>query len=914
MNKIQNRRLLTSRGLLLTACALTACAFTACTGDTEKSAHAVGVNKSTATVDASATFDALPFRDTSLPIEQRLDDLVGRMTLSEKISQLYNDAPAIERLGVAKYDWWNEALHGVARAGKATVFPQAIGLAATFDDQLLGEVATVISDEARAKHHYFADNGMAFRYTGLTFWSPNINIFRDPRWGRGQETYGEDPYLTGQLAVSFINGLQGDDPRYLKTAAMAKHFAVHSGPEKSRHSDDYTASKKDLAETYFPAFKTAVMEADVEAVMCAYNRVNGEPACGSDMLLKETLREDWGFEGHVVSDCGAIADFYEPDAHNLVRAPAEAAAWALKAGTDVNCGTGRLSTFANLGFALQRNMIDESEIDTAVKRLFATRFKLGMFDPADSVPYTQIPMSVVGSEEHLALAEKVAEKSMVLLKNDGVLPLAEGTKVAVIGPNATNFSVLVGNYHGSPINAVTPLAGIRSRAGAGNVVHAPGSALIADQYGHYEIVSAQNLFHRNEDGELQAGLEAEYFPVDLARGEKARDFRYIPATTLAESPAFTRIDPTVDFYWTRSPIDDTVNGDFGVVWKGVLVPQASGTYLFKTGAELLLDGQPVDGAVSLVAGEEYALTLSDVFLRTVSGSPLEPEVQLTWVNTSRDYAAEALEVARGAEVILFTGGISAELEGEEMSVELEGFDGGDRTDIKLPSVQQDLLRKLKALGKPIVMVNFSGSAMALNWEDENLNAIVQAFYPGEATGTALARLLWGDVNPSGRLPVTFYRSVEDLPDFKGYSFANRTYRYFTGDVLYPFGHGLSYTQFAYSNLNVPETIAPGEELAIDVTLTNSGERAGGEISQVYLSLPDAPVDVPIRELKAFRHTQLASGESTKLQFVIESEDLAYVDNAGVFQPYRGRVNLTVGSGQGPYLKAPQFAEATVVIP
>ncbi|MBB5212590.1 glycoside hydrolase family 3 C-terminal domain-containing protein [Microbulbifer hydrolyticus] len=854
-----------------------------------------------------------PYLDTALPIPQRVDDLVERMTLSEKIGQLYNDAPAIERLGVPKYDWWNEALHGVARAGKATVFPQAIGLAATFDDQLLGEVAVAISDEARAKHHYFADNGMAFRYTGLTFWSPNINIFRDPRWGRGQETYGEDPYLTGQMAVSFINGLQGDDPRYLKTAAMAKHFAVHSGPEKSRHSDDYTASRKDLAETYFPAFKTAVVEADVEAVMCAYNRVNGEPACGSDMLLKETLREQWGFNGHVVSDCGAIADFYEPDAHNVVKAPAAAAAWALKAGTDVNCGTGRLSTFANLGFALQREMIDESDIDTALKRLFTTRFKLGMFDPADSVPYTKIPMSVVGSEAHLALAEKVAEKSMVLLKNDGVLPLAEGTRVAVIGPNATNFSVLVGNYHGTPIQAVTPLAGIRARAGAEQVVYAPGSPLIADQYGHYEVVSAENLFHRDPNGALQAGLSAEYFPVDLARGEKARDFRYIPATTLAEAPAVTRIDTEVDFHWRRSPVDDTVNGDFGVVWSGILVPQESGSYLFKTGAALSINGQPVEGPISLLAGEEYTLTLSDVFLRTVSGSPLEPEVQLKWVNTSRDYVAEALEVARGAEVIIFTGGISAELEGEEMSVELAGFDRGDRTDIQLPAVQQALLRKLKTLGKPIVMVNFSGSAMALNWEDKNLNAIVQAFYPGEATGTALARVLWGDANPSARLPVTFYRSVEDLPDFKGYSFANRTYRYFTGDVLYPFGHGLSYTEFAYSDLKVPEAIASGQDLAVDVTVTNRGERAGGEISQVYLSMPDAPVEVPIRELKAFRHTQLAPGDSAELSFVIESDDIAYVDNDGVFQPYRGRLHLTVGSGQGEYLAAPQIAEATVAI-
>ncbi|WP_295800180.1 glycoside hydrolase family 3 C-terminal domain-containing protein [uncultured Microbulbifer sp.] len=863
-----------------------------------------------APVNSASTY---PYLDTSLPIERRVDDLVGRMTLSEKISQLYNEAPAIERLGVPRYNWWNEALHGVARAGKATVFPQAIGLAATFDDQLLGEVATAISDEARAKHHYFADNDLAFRYAGLTFWSPNINIFRDPRWGRGQETYGEDPHLTGRMAVAFIKGLQGDDPRYLKTAAMAKHFAVHSGPEKSRHSDDYEATAKDLAETYFPAFKTAVMEAKVESVMCAYNRVNGDPACGSEMLLQDTLREQWGFDGHVVSDCGAIADFYEPDAHNLVRAPAEAAAWALKAGTDINCGTRRLSTFANLGFSLQRNMVDESEIDAAVKRTFTTRFKLGMFDPAEAVPYTSIPMSAVGSEQHLELAVKTAEQSMVLLKNNGILPLAEGTRVAVIGPNASNFSVLVGNYHGYPIKPVTPLEGIRTRAGAGNVVYAAGTSLIADQYGNYETVAAGNVFHIDSDGALQPGLHAGYYPVDISRGKKTRDFKLIPQTTLAEAPAFSRIESQVDAYWTRSPLDDTVNGDFGVVWSGVLVPETSGSYLFKSGGNLKIDGADVHGAIELQAGQRYPLEMSRVFLRSLTGSPLEPSVQLSWVNTSTDYLAEAIDAARTADVIVYTGGISAELEGEEMRVELDGFDHGDRTSIQLPANQQALLHKLKALGKPVVMVNFSGSAMALNWEDKNLDAIVQAFYPGEATGTALARILWGDANPSGRLPVTFYHSVDDLPDFKGYALANRTYRYFTGDVLYPFGYGLSYSNFSYSNLSVPDSVQAGEDLSFAVKLTNSGERDGGEVSQVYLSLPDAPVDVPIRELKAFRRSELAAGASTQLQFNIAAADMRYVDNDGKSHPYRGRLKLSVGSGQGAFLDESQFAETIVTI-
>jgi len=851
------------------------------------------------------------YKNTTLAIEKRVDDLVARMSLSEKIAQLYNDAPAIERLNVPAYDWWNEALHGVARAGKATVFPQAIGLAASFDEQLLAQVATAISDEARAKHHYFAANGQRIRYTGLTFWSPNVNIFRDPRWGRGQETYGEDPLLTGKLAVQFIKGLQGDHPRYLKTAAMAKHFAVHSGPEKSRHSDNYHSTQKDLHETYLPAFKAAVLEANVESIMCAYNRVNDLPACGSDPLLKDILRTDWGFKGHVVSDCGALADFYGVNDHAVVSAPAAAAAWALKSGTDLNCGTGRLSTFANLDFALQTGMVTMENIDTAVKRLFTTRFKLGMFDPQEQVPFSKISMAVVGSAPHQALSLQAAEQSLVLLKNDGTLPLQRGTKVAVIGPNAINPSILVGNYHGDPIKPVLPLDGIKALAGENLVSFAPGSPLIADQYGHYSVVSSKHLFHKDSAQTLQPGLKARYYKADIEQARTPNSGKFDQVAARVGAPVIERIDPQIDFFWQRSPIDNEIRGEFGIVWEGVLKPDVTGDYLFKADAHIQINGQSLEGPIGLIAGQQYPLQVSRTFLRTTWGNPIEQAVQLRWVNTSVDFLAEALTVAQQAEVIIFTGGISAQLEGEEMPVELKGFDHGDRSDLSLPKEQQQLLKALHALGKPIVMVNFSGSALALNWEDKNLNAIVQAFYPGEATGLALARLLWGDVNPSGRLPISYYKSVNDLPDFKDYSLNNRTYRYFTGELLYPFGHGLSYTQFSYSDINAPQRQNHNQALTVEATLHNSGERDGAEIVQLYVGMPDAPVKTPRQTLKAFRRVDTQAGETKHLSFTLAPEELQYIDDEGKSQPYIGRLALTIGSGLETYVEPSQQVKAVI---
>ncbi len=850
--------------------------------------------------DTTNRREKTPYMDTSLSIDERVDDLVSRMTISEKISQMYNEAPAIEHLGIPAYDWWNEALHGVARAGKATVFPQAIGMAATFDAPLIFDIATVISDEARAKHHYFFDNGITSRYTGLTFWSPNINIFRDPRWGRGQETYGEDPFLTGQLAVSFIHGMQGDDDKYLKTAAMAKHYAVHSGPEKTRHSDDYHPSEKDLWETYLPAFEMAVQDGNVESVMCAYNRVNGDPACGNDRLLKEVLRGKFGFDGHVVSDCGAIADFYDPNAHNVVRAPAAAAAWAVRSGTDLNCGTGRLSTFANLHFALQREMITMEEIDTAVKRLFRTRFKLGMFDPEEEVPFADIPMSVVGSEKHLQLAQKAAEKSLVLLKNNGVLPLKQGVKVAVVGPNADNEDVLVGNYHGVPINPITPLEGIRQRLGGQNVRYAPGSSLIADFYAHYEVVGEENFFHKGEGGNLQPGLVGSYYNASRKDGLEAE-------------PQFSRVDKTIDFYWQKSPVDQSVGDEFGVVWKGLLIPKQTGEYKFQTQEKILIDGQEVKGSIQLTAGQEYAFEASQTYLRNWWSRQLEPSAQVKWINLSRNLVSEAVSAVEQSDVVLFMGGISPRLEGEEMRVELEGFDYGDRTRINLPAEQRDLLEVLHAFGKPVVMVNFSGSAMALNWEDKNLDAIVQAFYPGEATGTALAGLLWGEYSPAGRLPVTFYKGVDDLPAFTDYTMENRTYKYYQGDVLYPFGYGLSYTTFVYSNLSAPAEWTQNGPLAVSATLSNTGDVPGDEVVQVYVSLLDAPGRVPTRELKAFKRVNLAAGEETTVDFAFQPEDIFYIDGEGRKNSYTGKLLITVGSGQKGYVPADGLVEKTITI-
>lgn len=829
--------------------------------------------------DVSAQGSAPDYKNENLPIDKRIDDLISRMTLEEKANQLFNGAPAIPRLGVPAYNWWNECLHGVARAGKATVFPQAIGLAATFDEQLMLRLGDAISDEARAKHHYFVKNNARSIYMGLTFWTPNINIFRDPRWGRGQETYGEDPFLTGRIAINFIKGLQGNDPKYLKTIATAKHYAVHSGPEFTRHSDNIFINDRDLHETYLPAFRATVKEAHVQSVMCAYNRFRDKPCCGSDLLLTSILRDDFGFDGYIVSDCGAITDFYNTKAHNLVETPSRAWGWSLGAGTDLNCEEAK-AFITNLDSAVNAGIINEADINRSLKRLFRARFRLGMFDSEDKQPFARIPMSVVGSPKHQALTLEAAQKSLVLLKNDGILPLSGRKKIALIGPNANNEAVLTANYNGDPINPVTPLVAFRQRVGK-NLEYSVGSQLVPGVYTDLEIVSKDVLFHI-DGGSLKKGLIGSYYHD----------------TGFSGTAAIVRVDPHVNFSWERSPINGVVDEPFAVRWNGILIPAKTATYIFGGNVSVSIDGKPVKGQVKLHKGVRYEI-VSELVVKDFwwANNHQQQFASLRWTETSRDYRREALEIAGRSDVIIFCGGISANLEGEEMPLQTDGFAHGDRTHIDLPSIQEDLLKELNALGKPIIYVNFSGSAVALNWEAENLSAVVQAFYPGEAAGTALANLIYGDYSPSGRLPITFYKSIDDIPAFKDYRMEGKTYRYFKGTPLFEFGYGLSYTNFNYMSVNGPDKISAGDSAIIEVQLTNTGKKDSEEVVQVYLRADNASVPVPLRSLVAFKRIFLKSGETKRLHLTIKPEAFSVIDNRFERSIEPGVFTLFVGGKQ-----------------
>jgi beta-glucosidase len=669
--------------------------------------------------------------------EARAHALVSRMTLAEKIAQLRNDAPAIPRLGVPAYGWWNEALHGVARAGLATSFPQAIGMAATWDAPLIHDEATVISTEARAKYNdNIAHDRRGRSYEGLTFWSPNINIFRDPRWGRGQETYGEDPFLSGSMAVQFIRGLQGDDPRYLKTVATVKHFAVHSGPEPGRHTFDARVSERDLHETYLPQFRAGIEQGGAYSVMCAYNALYGEPACGSALLLDSILRTRWKFSGYVVSDCDAVDDIYET--HHLQPNGARASAVALRTGTDLDCG----SAYRHLTAAVDSGLVSEAAIDMAVYRLFLARFRLGMFDSAAAVPWSGLSTRDVDSPAHRALARRVADESMVLLENrHHLLPLSRRTgTIAVIGPNANDADMLLGNYNGAPSDTVTPLEGIRAAVGATTrVLYAAGS--------------------------------------DLAPGIHPRD------TADADADSARMLD-------------------------------------------------------------------------------------------------SALTIARRADAVVLVLGISPRLEGEEMRVHVAGFDGGDRTSLDLPAPQQALMRAVAALGRPTVLVLMSGSAVAIDWADAHVPAILEAWYPGQAAGTAIADVLFGAYNPAGRLPVTFYRGTADLPPFDDYAMSGRTYRFFNGTPLYPFGYGLSYTTFSYSHLRVSSQCArAGDTLTVDVDVRNAGHVRGDEVVQLYVKHLGSSVPRPHEDLRGFARVSLSPGEVRTVRLRVPVASLAYW-NAG----------------------------------
>jgi len=824
---------------------------------------------------------ALPFMDPALPIEQRVDDLVGRMTLEEKVSQTLNAAPAIERLGIPAYEWWNEALHGVARAGVATVFPQAIGLAAMWDENALFSAATAISDEARAKHHEFVRRGQRGRYQGLTFWSPNINIFRDPRWGRGMETYGEDPYLTGRLGIAFIKGLQGDDPKYFKVIATSKHYAVHSGPEPKRHVFDAQASDRDLYETYLPHFRATVIEGKVYSIMGAYNRFRGESASAHKLLLQDLLRGKWGFQGYVVSDCGAIRDIYAN--HKIVKTAEEASGLAVRRGCDLDCG----NEYRALADAVRQGILTEQELDVSVKRLFTARMKLGMFDPPEMVRWARIPYSVNDSPQNARLAEDSARKSIVLLKNDGnILPLRKDLRtVAVIGPNAHDAEVLLGNYNGTPSQPVTPLAGIRAKIGpSANILYAPGCD-IAEGMPSYEPVPDQAL-STTVDGQRRNGVTVEFFNNLKYEGKPVR----------------TEVSANIKASWGNDvPYPELLDDQFAVRWSGQITVAETGEYALRTAGgfgRLTLDGKQIGGRggmaaqfVMLKAGKPYPvkLELADRF----GGM----NVELQWSLRGRDYSAEAVAAASKADVALLFLGLSPRLEGEEMPVQVQGFSGGDRLTIDLPKAQEDLMRAVSATGTPTVLVLLNGSALAVNWADANIPAIVEAWYPGQAAGTAIADVLFGDYNPAGRLPVTFYKSVDQMLQFDDYSMTERTYKYFTGKPLYPFGHGLSYTTFAYKNLKVPSSVRAGAPVKVSVTVTNTGRREGDEVVQLYVTDRQASVPVPLRKLVGFRRISLKAGQSQNVLFTIDARDLSLItdDTRRVIEP--GIFDLSVGGKQ-----------------
>ena len=831
------------------------------------------------------------YLNTDLSFEERAEDLVSKMTLEEKVSQMLHEAPAIERLGVPQYNWWNECLHGVGRAGIATVFPQAIGMAAMWDEQMMHEIANAVSDEARAKHHRFAEQGKRGYYNGLTFWTPNINIFRDPRWGRGMETYGEDPYLAGQLAVNYIKGLQGNDDKYLKLVATSKHFVVHSGPEPDRHRFNARPSDRDLYETYLPHFKKTVQKGGVYSVMCAYNRLFDQPCCGSK-YVESLLRDEWGFGGYIVSDCWAVRDFFNPGDHEVDETVEQASARAVKAGTDLNCG----ESYPSLVNAVNEGLISEKEIDKCVTRLMLARMKLGMFDPNEMVQFSKIPYSVVDSEEHRKLALEAARKSMVLLKNEkNTLPFSKDVKnVAVIGPNANKLEVLLANYNGYPSNPVTPLKGIQQKLPNANVQFAPGTSH-AEGFPYFETIGNSYLY---TDQSLQNnGLKAEWFNSKNFEG----------------SPVGTSIESEINYvWWTNSPFDGLNYNNFSVKFTGYLVPPVTGEYAI--GGEgyrafkIMIENDTICQwesvhhphqeyeKIMLEGGKPYRLTVEFNQWDTEY-----PSMNLMWDIPARDFKSEAISLAQNADLVVLCMGLSPYLEGEEMKVKVDGFAGGDRVDIDLPDAQLELMKAIMKLNKPTALVLLNGSALAVNWEAENIPAILEAWYPGQAGGTAIADILFGDYNPSGRLPVTFYKSVDQLPPFDNYNMNGRTYKYLNSEPLFAFGHGLSYTTFKYSNLIVPQQISAIDSFTVSVDVSNVGDSDGEEVIQLYISRPEM-TEGPKRSLQGFKRVFIKKGETQTIQFILKPDNIAeYHPEHKMFVP-AGSFNLAIG-GQQPNSEA-----------
>jgi beta-glucosidase len=845
-------------------------------------------------------FKTYPMWNTTLSVEKRVKDLVGRLTLEEKVAQMLNTAPAVPRLGIPAYEWWNEVLHGVARTPyKTTVFPQAIGMAATWDTNSLKLMARYSAMEGRGINNMaIRENKTGNRYLGLTYWTPNINIFRDPRWGRGQETYGEDPFLTAKMGAAFVKGLQGDDPNYLLAAACAKHYAVHSGPEPTRHSDNINPSLYDLWDTYLPAFKELIVNAKVAGVMCAYNAVNSQPCCANDLLMDDILRRQWKFTGYVTSDCWAIDDFVKY--HKTHKNAAAAAADAVFHGTDVECGT---AVYKSLVEAVKTGIIGEKNIDVSLARLFTIRYRLGTFDPAEKVKYRQIPENILEAPAHKDHALKMARQSIVLLKNnEGMLPLLKSLKhVAVIGPNADNKIAQLGNYNGFPTKNVSVLEAIKEKLG-------PQASVFYDEGVGF---TTDTLFIPDNDQSLYtSGVEIAYYNNTKLEGPViyntvANGIDFSMAEGQSPAPGVSNVHYSIRFSTTITPKTDQV-----ITWK----MEGDDGYRLRINDSLMLNkwyGSEGDQDFKLKVQKDksYKIVLEywqgngSATMRMKSGS-----------YRKADMPALASRAA-GSDAIIFVGGISPELEGEEMPVNANGFKGGDRTSILLPAVQTELLKQLQATGKPVILVLFTGSAIAMPWENEHIPAIVNAWYGGQSSGTAVADVLFGDYNPAGRLPVTFYKSDADLPDVKDYSMQGRTYRYFKGEVAYPFGYGLSYSTFRYADLKAPAQFKKGKSLIVEALVKNTGPLKGEEVVQLYVSHPKVKGMAPVRALEGFQRIVLEKGASKKVRFELSTDQLMLVDKNGERYLPEGKLVVSLGGGQAnvKQLTSSNVLQHTVVL-
>lgn len=833
-------------------------------------------------------YKSFPMWDPKLPIKKRVSDVVSRLTLEEKVAQMLNATPAIPRLGIPAYDWWNEVLHGVARTPfGVTSYPQAIGMAATWDTNSLKKMADYSALEGRAVHNKAIELGRTNeRYLGLTYWTPNINIFRDPRWGRGQETYGEDPFLTAKLGAAFVRGLQGNDSKYLKAAACAKHFAVHSGPEPSRHSDNFNPTIYDLWDTYLPAFKELITKADVAGVMCAYNAVNTQPCCANDVLMNDILKKQWSFKGYVTSDCWAIDDFFKY--HKTHTDATTSALDAVLHGTDLECGQ---TVYKTLVDAVKNGMIKEEQLDVSLKRLFTVRYRLGMFDPTSMVKYAQTPASVLESPAHRAHALKMAQQSIVLLKNENnILPLKKTIKkIAVLGPNANNQISVLGNYNGTPSKIISLFAGLKEKLGNSvEIIYEQAINFTNDTMLVYEDVTDRYSWNGNK------GFQAEYY--------NNRD--------LEGAPAAIKNENKIDNFWQegQNVIEGIKANNFSIRYSTNYTPAKEGSISFEIEADdgyrfFVNDKQVINSWQRNRWGARvYKLEIKKdsvykLVLEYWQGEG-KANVALRAGNFKRTDLDEVAGKMKDADVIIYAGGISPQLEGEEMPVNTPGFNGGDRTSVLLPAVQTRLMQALQSTGKPVVFVMMTGSAIAIPWEDENIPAIINAWYGGQSAGSAIADVLFGDYNPAGRLPVTFYKSDNDLPSFMSYDMTGRTYRYFKGEALYPFGYGLSYTHFVYSGLKTPTTLAKNKKLTAEVMVRNTGARDGEEVVQLYISYPDTKEKAPIKSLKGFKRIFLKAGGSQVVSFTLSPEELSLInEKTGTLYQPKGNVVVSIGGGQ-----------------